>query len=238
MYIQRFFSPAQKKAELWVKILIIVNVVYYIASLFVSHLLPAGQSVEFFSPSGQALVALGASGRELLVRFHMFHSLVNANFLHGNLMHIAFNMLAFYQLFRPVCWSYGTDRGLVIYLVSGVFAYICSAIMGIEFTVGASGAVFGLMGALLYFAKSRGDLFGQRLFKEVAVWAALVLAIGFFSEGVNNVAHLTGLIAGAVLGWFLGFRTRETKKVVWAANICIIITVLCLLYPIIFIMRL
>lgn len=238
MNIQRFFSPGQKKAELWVKILIGVNVVYYLVSLLVSHFLPGNASMEFFSPSGPGLVVMGASGRELLVRFHMFHSLINANFLHGNLMHIAFNMLAFYQLFRPVCWSYGTDRGLLIYLVSGVFAYVCSAVMGIEFTVGASGAVFGLMGALLYFAKSRGDLFGQRLFKEIAIWAVLVLAIGFFSEGVNNVAHLTGLIAGAALGWFLGFRTHESRKVTIVANVCIIITVLCLLYPIIIIAQL
>lgn len=220
------------------KILIAVNIFYYLASLFVSHILPGNASMEFFSPSGQGLAVMGASGRELLVRFHMFHSLVNANFLHGNLMHIVFNMMAFYQLFRPVCWSYGTDRGLVIYLASGVFAYICSAVMGIEFTVGASGAVFGLMGALLYFAKSRGDLFGQRLFKEIAVWAALILLIGIFSEGVNNVAHLTGLIAGAALGWFLGFRTREGRKIVTVANVCIIITVLCLLYPFVMIMQL
>lgn len=232
MNLLGFFSPGQKKVALWVKILIGVNIVYYMASLYVSHILPVSANMEFFSPSGPGLLVMGASGRELLVRFHMFHSLINANFLHANLMHIAFNMVAFYQLFRPVCWSYGTDRGLVIYLVSGVFAYICSAVVGIEFTVGASGAVFGLMGALLYFAKSRGDLFGQRLFKEIAIWAALVLVIGFFAEGVNNVAHLTGLIAGGFLGWLLGYKTRESRKIVLIANIILIITVLCLLYPI------
>lgn len=233
MNLLRFFSPGQKKVALWVKILIGVNVVYYLAALFVSNLLSEVASVGFLSPSGPGLLVMGASGQELLARFHMFHSLINANFLHANLMHIGFNMVAFYQLFRPVCWSYGTDRGLVIYLVSGVFAYICSAVMGIQFTVGASGAVFGLMGALLYFAKSRGDLFGQRLFKEIAVWAVLVLAIGCFSEGVNNVAHLTGLIAGVVLGWLLGYKTRENRKIVTIANICLVITVLCLLYPIV-----
>lgn len=238
MKLRKFFTPQQKNPELWVKILIVVNIVYYLASILVSYVFAGAASIDFFSPASMGLVVMGASGSELVFKYHLIYSLVNANFLHGNLMHIAFNMIALYQLFRPVAWSYGTDRALVIYLASGVFAYFCSALMGIQFTVGASGAIFGLMGALLYFAKSRGDLFGQKLFKEIAVWAVIILVMGFMSEGVNNVAHLTGLISGSFLGWALNFRKREGYKIVAAANICLLITLLCLLYPVLVIMHL
>ena len=238
MNVQIFFSPRQKNPELWVKILIVVNVIYYLISLLVSYLLPGSTSIGFFSPTAQSLVNMGASGSKHLFQACMVHSLINANFLHVGIMHLLFNMVAFFQLFRPVCWSYGTDRALVIYIGSGVFAFLCSAIMGIQLTVGASGAIFGLMGALLYYAKSRGDLAGKRLFKEIAFWAVLILVIGFMFAGVNNVAHLTGLIAGGTFGWFLGFRTGENRKIVLVSNICFFITFVCLLYPIVIIVQL
>lgn len=194
--------------------------------------------MEFFSPSGQGLIIMGAAGSEILFRFHMVFSLINANFLHGNVLHIVFNMLAVFQLFKPVCWSYGADRAIIIYLVSGVFAYLCSCVIGIQLTIGASGAIFGLMGALLYYGWRRGDNMGRALFRQIAIWAALVLVMGFMSEGINNVAHLTGLIGGEVLGWFMGFRTRESFRQVLLSNVLIIITILCLLYPVIVIFRL
>lgn len=231
MKIKQIFTSGQKNPNKWMIILITVNILYYLISFFISALWSGSQIVEFFSPSNMGLLIMGASGREIVFEWHMYYTLMNANFLHANLMHIGFNMVAFFQLFKPVCWSYGTDRALIIYLISGVFAFFCSAVMGVVFTVGASGAIFGLMGALLFYGLKRGDAAGRSILWQVGVWAVIILVIGFVSEGVNNVAHLTGMAAGFALGSGLGFHKREGFLTVVGANALIAIAVLCLLYP-------
>lgn len=238
MKISKFFAPMQKNPNNWMIIIIAVNIAYYVISLIVSIFWPQGKSMEFFSPSNAGLIIMGASGSDILFKAGWVYSLVNANFLHGNVLHLAFNMLAFFQLFKPVCWSYGTDRGITIYLLSGIFAYFCSALMGIQLTIGASGAIFGLMGALLFYGWRRGDDMGRIIFRQIGIWAVLILVMGFMSQGINNVAHLTGLIGGAVLGWGLGFKQRENFFLVLLANILIVITVLCLLYPAVVVLKL
>lgn len=222
--------PQSKSPELWVKILIGVNVLFYLISMVMPVGGKAAGLLEVFSPSNLSLVLLGATGQELLFTHHRFFTLVNAGFLHANPIHILFNMAALWQLFRPVAWSYGTDRALLIYLVTGVFAFLCSCVAGIQLTVGASASICGLMGALLYYAKSRGDHFGNALFREIGMWAIIMVVFGFTVPGVNNAAHLAGLLGGAGFGFLLGFRTRETKRLVLLTNICAIVTVLCLLY--------
>lgn len=222
----------QKNPDLWVKIIIAVNVVFYIISLVILRQ-PSGNPFDFFSPSGSSLLLLGGSGSIPVLEYHRYFSIVNANFLHASVLHIGFNMVALWQLFRPVGYVYGTDRALIIYLVSGFMAFLISSVAHVEFTVGASGAVCGLMGALLYFAKSRGDLMGQKLFKEIVIWIVILFAFGFTAGGVNNLAHGAGIVCGALLGFLLNFRRRETVKEVLASSVCILITVLCLLYGLI-----
>lgn len=219
----------QKNPDLWVKIIIAVNVVFYVISLLIFRQ-SSGNPFDYLSPSGTSLLLLGGSGSIPVIEYHRYFSIVNANFLHASVWHICFNMVALWQLFRPVGYVYGTDRALIIYFISGFMAFLVSSVANVEFTVGASGAVCGLMGALLYFAKSRGDLTGQKLFREIIIWIVILFAFGFTAGGVNNLAHGAGIVCGALLGFLLNFRRRETVKEVIGSGICLLVTVICLLY--------
>jgi len=141
--------------------------------------------------------------------------LLAAMFLHIGLTHIAFNGWALFSLGHEVEAFYGSGRFMTIYLLSGLFGSLAYYLLGADvLSAGASGAVFGLVGAeTAYFLRNRG-LFGalgrQRL-GNLAVLVGVNLVLGFTISGVNNIAHLGGLMGGAVLGCALAPRFQ----VVW-----------------------
>jgi membrane associated rhomboid family serine protease len=132
-------------------------------------------------------------------------------FLHGSLLHIAFNMFALYMFGNPVESVFGSRRYLAYYLVcvlsAGLAQLLTSALTGTVYpTVGASGGVFGLLLAYaIYFPRSRVMLLfppipmPARVF--VVVYAALELFLGVTGteEGVAHFAHLGGLVGGFIL---------------------------------------
>ena len=135
------------------KVLIAVNIFMYILSLLLSAR-STGFSLNplfFLSPDSRSLLLLGASGYIPIDRLHRWWSLVSANYLHGSIMHIFFNMIALKQLGPLVLYEYGTYRMFIIYTLSGVFGFLVSYLAGVTFTIGASAAVCGLIGAALYF---------------------------------------------------------------------------------------
>jgi rhomboid protease GluP len=140
------------------KILIGVNVAMYILSLMISAR-STGFSINplfFLSPDNRSLLLLGASGYVPIDRLHRWWSLISASYLHGSILHIFFNMIALRQLGPLVLSEYGNYRMFIIYTLSGVFGFFVSYLAGVTFTIGASAAVCGLIGAALYFGKSRG----------------------------------------------------------------------------------
>jgi len=88
-------------------------------------------------------------------------TLLTGVYLHGSLLHILFNMLWVRQLAPAVEQLYGSGRLAVIYTVAGVAGFALSNAVGIRFTLGASGAVFGLLGAMVAYGRSRGGAFGR-----------------------------------------------------------------------------
>jgi len=132
--------------------------------------------------------------------------LASAMFLHFGLIHLAMNMWALWDGGRLVERLYGTGRLAFIYLGSGVSGNLLSLIVQGERAIsgGASGAVFGVYGALLVCLareRHRVDPFEFRwLFGGVAVFSVATLALGFVIPGIDNAAHIGGLVAGALLG--------------------------------------
>jgi len=142
-----------------VKTVIYINVGMYIVSLLLTSSFSTLSINPFFalSPKNDSLLLLGATGSIPIDRLHRWWTLVSANYLHGGILHILFNMLAFKQLAPLVVREYGLHRMLIIYSLSGVIGFWVSYLAGVSFTIGASAAICGLMGALLFYGKSRGE---------------------------------------------------------------------------------
>lgn len=164
------------------------------------------------SPDNRSLMLLGASGTIPILQLDRWWTLITANFLHANLLHIFFNMMAFRQLAYFVHREYGAHRFVALYLLSGIFGFWVSYLAGVRFTLGASAAVCGLIGATLYYGKSRGGIYGQAIYKQISGWAIGIFAFGFLVPGINNWAHGGGIAGGVILGYLLGYRERKPEQ--------------------------
>ena len=197
-----------------VKILIGINAAMYVISLLVS---PRSSQVSFdllttLSPSNQSLLQLGATGTIPIDQLQRWWTLLSANYLHGGILHILFNMLALRQLIPLVGHLYGINRLIVLYTLTGVAGFWVSYVAGVPFTIGASAALCGLIGATLYYGKSRGGLFGEAIYRQIGGWAIGIFIIGLLIPGINNWGHGGGMAAGALLGFLVGYRERSDEQ--------------------------
>jgi rhomboid protease GluP len=187
------------------------------------------------SPSSKTLLLLGATGTIPIDQFHRWWSLLSAGYLHGGILHIFFNMMVLNQITPFVLQEYGLNRMLIIYTLGGIAGFYVSYLAGVHFTIGASASLFALIGAILYYAKSRGGTYGQMIFKNIGGWVIGLFVFGFIFPGINNWAHGGGLAGGIALAFFLGYeeRKRETSFHRTLANGCVAATVLILLWAVV-----
>jgi rhomboid protease GluP len=166
---------------------------------------------DLLSPSGEALYRVGMGGAYPVFSAGRWWTLLTATYLHGSLLHIAFNMLWLRQIGHWVEELFGPSRFLMIYTVAGVVGALFSALMGTPFFVGASGSIFGLYGALLYYGRSRGGVFGGALFRQALIWAVIGFAIGLTMSRTDNWGHLGGLAGGLIVSLLLGYEERKRQ---------------------------
>jgi len=222
--------------ERLIRYLIGANIALYIISI----LLNPGQTAmhlhpfNFLAPDNRSLLLLGATGTLPIAGLHRWWSLVSANYLHGSLLHLIFNMLALRQLAPLVIQEYGLYRMFTIYTLGGVGGFLLSYLAGIKFTIGASASVCALIGAALYYGKSRGGNYGDLIYRQIGGWALGIFIFGFLVPGINNWGHGGGMAAGALCGLLLGYqeqyRERLNHKLI--GSICGIGTLLILLWAI------
>jgi len=138
--------------------------------------------------------------------------LVTPIFLHAGLLHIGVNMYSLWALGPAVERFFGHGRFLAVYLLSGMSGVLLSLVMSPNPSVGASGAIFGLLGALaafLYLHRATFGQFGAMQLRQLLFVALINLGLGL-SPGIDNWGHVGGLLAGAGLAWFLGPRFTTT----------------------------
>jgi membrane associated rhomboid family serine protease len=184
----------------------------YVLSLVID---PAGAMrprgpFEIFSPSNRALQMLGATGAFPWAGGEWW-TLFTAIYLHGGVLHILFNALWIRQLGPAVEELYGPARFFVIFTVAGVAGFVVSNFLGVPFTVGASGSIFGLLGAMVAFGRRRGGAFGAMVLRQYGQWALLLFILGFFMSGVNNLAHAGGFLGGLAAGLVLSLAERRAE---------------------------
>jgi rhomboid protease GluP len=157
------------------------------------------------STNSDVLLRFGAKANALIADGQVWR-LLTSMFLHVGLMHLFFNSYALLVFGTEVERLYGGARFLAIYLLAGLWGSLASFALGPNLSAGASGAIFGLLGTMLaYFRQHRrtfGDWGRQRLLN---LWGVAVfnLVLGFTVPGIDNLAHLGGLLSGAALGWLL-----------------------------------
>ena len=175
-------------------------------------------------------MVLGATGTLPIDRYHRWWTLLTANYLHGSILHIIFNMLAFYQLAPIIIREFGAYRMFIIYTLGGVGGFFISYLAGISFTIGASASVCGLMGAILYYGKDRGGIYGQALFRQMGGWAISIFLFGFMIPNINNWGHAGGIIVGALVAFCLGYKEKYQESFLQKslAFFCLTATVLTL----------
>jgi len=179
---------------------------------------------------GEVVYRLGASFGPAIFLLHEWWRLVTAMFLHGGLIHIGFNMMALMQFGPALEELYGSPRYLFLYVVTGMFGFLVSALLG-NYSLGASGALLGLVGVMLAITSKRGGAFMRDLRARLISSVAILFLLGFSGVGIDNYAHGGGLALGFVLGKFFVDRKPLNNKEVrtayalgWVAGIVVIVS--------------
>lgn len=219
-----------------VMLIIYVNIAFYVLALLLDFggILSDGGLFGLLSPSNQSLFLLGASGTIPVIGAHRFWTVISASFLHGGIFHILFNMMALYQLGPFVLGEFGFNRFIILYIITGACGFAASVLFGVPFTIGASASVCGLIGAIIYYGKSRGDHYGDAIYKQAMGWVIGLVIFGLIFSGINNWAHGGGLLSGILLAFIMGYNDNKSENaaIKLAAYACILLTVLVLIWAI------
>ncbi|HJR67613.1 MAG TPA: rhomboid family intramembrane serine protease [Gemmatimonadaceae bacterium] len=165
--------------------------------------------------SEESIIAAGALVRERVAQGEWWR-LLSATVLHGSVEHILGNAMSLYILGMASEHAYGARSMLLIYLASGIAGSVLSAAMGPGPSVGASGAIFGLMGAVMVlFWRHHHELMvrDKRIGVVVAVWALFTIATGLMVPMIDNAAHLGGMFGGMVMAWMIRPRILARRVV-------------------------
>lgn len=153
-------------------------------------------------------------------------------FLHIGILHYLMNVWALKLLGEQVEKFYGHIKVLLIFIYSGVVGNLLSLILmdSNVISAGASGAIFGLMGAILYFAINQRTYMGEALKKEILPVIIINILLGFMVTGINMYAHIGGLIGGMLISSALGIKYKTSKFEKTNGWICSILLVIILTY--------
>jgi rhomboid protease GluP len=180
--------------------------------------------------AGEPQYRLGASYGPAIFYGNEWWRLITAMFLHGGLIHIGFNMMALMQLGPPLEELYGSARYFFLYVVTGAFGFLVSAASG-HFSIGASGALLGLVGLMLAVTSKRGGTYMRELRSRLISSVAILFVLGFAGVGIDNWAHGGGLAAGFLLGKLFADHKpvtaadrRTAYALGWLAGVVVIVS--------------
>lgn len=163
------------------------------------------------SEDSNTLIMFGANLKYLILKGEVWR-LFTCMFLHIGILHLLVNMYALFIVGKDLEGIMGKLKFTLIYLGSGIIGSLFSAVLNNSISAGASGAIFGLMGSLIYFGYHYRLYLGTVLKTQIIPVIVLNLLIGFLSTGIDNYAHIGGLIGGYLITMALGIPGKETKR--------------------------
>ena len=191
---EKTFAP---KKLLITPILIAISVVVYLVGM-----LGFADKIVFYGAVSAPFVKAGE-----------IYRLLTGTFIHADIFHIGLNMYALYAIGSQLETYLGRSKFLAIYLLSAITGSLMSCIIGgALFSVGASGAIFGLMGALVYFGYHYRLYLGKALKNQIIPLILLNLLMGFMLTGIDNAAHIGGLVGGFLITIGLGINGKSKKE--------------------------
>ena len=188
----------------------------FMAICIVLYILSGLYSANFLELKPGVLYEFGA-----LVNFNMMgndikelYRLVTSVFLHGGLIHLICNMYSLYVIGPQLESFFGKVKYAIIFIGSGVIGNLLSMafLQDTYVSVGASGAIFGLLGALLYFGYHYRVYLSGVIKSQIIPLIILNLIIGFIGTSINNLAHIGGLIGGVLVSMAVGVKYKSTKS--------------------------
>lgn len=201
-----------------------------IATCILVYLLVASQGAAVGVPLNVALVqqpgqvlSLGALDPALVAQGEAWRLLTSA-FMHSSFIHLALNMLSLYFLGAFAEVTFGRGRFLALYLISGIAGGLAFLYFGAfdAQAVGASGAIFGLLGGVFGYAIRRGTFSTSNpVIRQLLILTALNLFLGATIPNVSNTAHIGGLIGGLVFGYLMAPSVYAQKKLTAATPVLI-----------------
>jgi len=156
------------------------------------------------------LVKFGANIREL-VQNGEYLRLIISSFLHIGIIHLLCNMYCLYIVGSQIESFYGKIKYIIIYLFSALCGSLLSIIMSSSVSAGASGAIFGLFGSLLYFGYHYRVYLGSVIKSQLLPLIIFNLSLGFILPGIDNAAHIGGLIGGVLISAALGVKYKSSN---------------------------
>lgn len=225
-------------SEELIRFLITANIALYATSLLLApQLVNTSLNPNFFlAPAVDVLFKLGASGTLPVFSQDRWWTLITANYLHGSLLHLIFNLSALRSIGKITIEIYAPSRFFLIYFLGGVAAMGASSLAGIPLTLGASGAVCALIGSMSYddWRYNKGNL--KMRVASVGVWIIFIALIGIAMPNVNNWAHAVGFASGFFLGFCFWPRVTQDEITLFrvTAVICMLITIATLIYGLLF----
>lgn len=184
------------KYRMLTNVLIGINVLVFLISAFISRSL--------FDINIYTLVFMGAKVNYLIDQGQVWR-LITCAFLHGGLVHILFNMYALKILGPEIEYIYGKAKYIIIYLLAAICASVFSYVFGPNtVSVGASGAIFGLFGAMLVFGIKHRKQIGKGYMMNILQVIFVNVIIGVTTSNIDNAAHFGGLIVGCLVALILG----------------------------------
>lgn len=197
--------------------IIILNLIVYLFSSLLSR--------DIVDMDMQTLVDMGALYGPLTVLKGEWWRLFTAMFLHGGITHLLMNMVSLYLIGRGAEMYFDTKSYLSIYLFSGLIGGLVSLYMHpVSVGIGASGAIFGVFGALAGFFLAHREKIGahtKAFMKEFSIIIGINMLIGFSIEAVDVSAHIGGLI----IGFAGGFILSKDPKWIWIYSIAMILLI-------------
>ena len=182
------------------------------------------------STNNITLLKFGAN-LDVLVKNGEYYRLFTSIFLHIGIMHLLCNMYSLYIIGREVESLFGKVKYIIIFILSGIFGSILSmAFSHNVISAGASGAIFGLLGALLYFGMYYRTYLGEALVRSIIPILIINLVIGFLSPGIDMAAHIGGFVGGILVSMMVGIPDKSKTKDIINGTILTIIYLLFISY--------
>jgi rhomboid protease GluP len=216
--------------------------VLYVLTLLLSgpEMIGAGGLMSLLAPSYRVLQTFGASGAIPIFVYGAWWTVLSATWLHGNLLHILFNMMWVRDIGPSTADIIGPARTVVIYTISGVCGFLLSSVaaayfpplpflQGARITVGASASIFGLLGALVHYGRKSGS---SLIHGEAKRWAVILFVFGLIMPGIDNYAHAGGFLGGYGMSMVFNPLTRERGDHMLMAVACLVATFAAIAYSV------